>query len=193
MQIRLVVRTDAEKHWFGPRVAGNAAISRSSHPMYLSSPPPWSSLLCSIYFKEELFMDKAAVTMRVFFEEPFWVGVAERIVDQKLSVCRIVFGAEPKDYEILEFLLKNYYKLRFSPAVKTAVKESAQNPKRVQREIQKQMQSIGIGTKSQQALKLMQEQMKVERKTFSREQKEAEKQRQFDLKQLKKKEKHRGR
>lgn len=50
-----------------------------------------------------------------------------------------------------------------------------------------------IGTKSQQALKLLQEQMKTERKTKSREQKEAEKQLQFHLKQQKKKEKHKGR
>ena len=51
----------------------------------------------------------------------------------------------------------------------------------------------GIGTKSQQALKLWQEQNKLERKTQSREQKEAEKARKFELKQQKKSEKHRGR
>lgn len=51
----------------------------------------------------------------------------------------------------------------------------------------------GIGTKSQQALKLQQEQLKTERKIVSREQRGAEKQRQFELKQQKRKEKHRGR
>lgn len=65
--------------------------------------------------------------------------------------------------------------------------------KRVQREVRKQVQNAGIGTKSQQALKLQQEQLKTERKTVSREQREAEKQRQFELKQQKRKEKHRGR
>lgn len=128
-----------------------------------------------------------------FFEEPFWVGVFERISEGKLSVCKVTFGAEPKDYEIYDFILKNNYQLRFSPAVATDVKEAGRNPKRVQREVQKQIQSIGIGTKSQQALKLLQEQLKTERKTMSREQREAEKQRQFKLKQQKRKEKHRGR
>ena len=37
---------------------------------------------------------KASLT--VFFEEPFWVGVFERIEDGKLSVCKVTFGAEPE-------------------------------------------------------------------------------------------------
>ena len=78
-------------------------------------------------------------------------------------------------------------------AVATDVKEAGHNPKRIQREVRKQLQNTGIGTKSQQALKLQQEQLKTERKTVSREQREADKQRQFELKQQKRKEKHRGR
>ncbi len=108
-------------------------------------------------------------------------------------MCKVTFGAEPKDYEVYEFVLNNYYRLRFSSAVATDVKESGRNPKRIQREVRKQVQNIGIETKSQQALKLQQEQLKTERKIVIREQREAEKQRQFELKQQKKKEKHRGR
>ncbi len=138
-------------------------------------------------------MDKVLGKLTVFFEEPFWVGVFERVSDRKLSVCKVTFGAEPKDYEVYEFVLKNYYRLRFSPAVATDVKEAGRNPKRVQREVRKQVQNNGIGTKSQQALKLQQEQLKTERRIVSRKQREAEKQRQFELKQQKRKEKHRGR
>ena len=138
-------------------------------------------------------MDKVSGKLTVFFEEPFWVGVFERVSDGKLSVCKVTFGAEPKDYEIYDFILKNYYRLRFSPAVATDVKEIGRNPKRVQREVRKQLQNTRIGTKSQQALKLQQEQLKTERRIVSREQREAEKQRQFELKQQKRKEKHRGR
>lgn len=65
----------------------------------------------------------------------------------------------------------------------TYVKETGRNPKRVQRKVRKQIQNTGIGTKSQQALKLQQEQLKTERKTVSRKQRETEKQRQFELKQ----------
>ena len=138
-------------------------------------------------------MDKVSGKLTVFFEEPFWVGVFERVSDGKLSVCKVTFGAEPKDYEIYDFVLKNYYRLRFSPAVATNVKEAGRNPKRVQREVRKQVQNTGIGTKSQQVLKLQQEQLKTERKIVSREQRETEKQRRVELKQQKRKEKHRGR
>ncbi len=138
-------------------------------------------------------MDKVSGKLTVFFEEPFWVGVFERVSEGRLSVCKVTFGAEPKDYEVYDFVLKNYYQLRFSSAVATNVKETGRNLKRVQREVRKQVQNAGIGTKSQQALKLQQEQLKTERKTVSREQREVEKQRQFELKQQKRKEKHKGR
>lgn len=138
-------------------------------------------------------MDKVLGKLTVFFEDPFWVGVFERVSNGKLSVCKVTFGAEPKGYEIYDFVLKNYYLLRFSPAVTTDIKEAGRNPKRVQREVRKQVQNTGIGTKSQQALKLQQEQLKIERKIVSREQRETEKQRQFELKQQKRREKHRGR
>ena len=137
-------------------------------------------------------MDKISGKLTVFFEEPFWVGVFEHIEDGKLSAAKVTFGAEPKDYEVQEYIQRYYYSLKFSPAVTTVVKEIKRNPKRMQREAKKQMQEIGIGTKSQQALKLQQEQNKQERKVRSQEKKEAEKLRMFELKQQKKREKHKG-
>ena len=131
--------------------------------------------------------------LTVFFEEPFWVGVFERYENRRISASKVTFGAEPKDYEIYEFILKHYYDLQFSPAVATVVKETKQNPKQRQREIKSTLEKKGVGTKSQQALKLQQEQNKQERKVRSREEKQAEADRQFELKQQKKKEKHRGR
>ena len=138
-------------------------------------------------------MDKVSVGFSVFFEEPFWVGVLEREADGKLFVSKVTFGAEPKDYEVNEFLRKNYYRLRFSPAVEAAAKESSKNPKRILREVRRQILNTGISTKSQQALKLQQEEGKLERKLLSREAREAEAQRRFEQRQQKKKEKHRGR
>lgn len=137
-------------------------------------------------------MDKISGKLTVYFEEPFWVGVFERIFDGKLSVCKITFGAEPKDYEISDFILKHYYKLKFSPAVETEMKQIADNPKRRQRNARKQLQNSGIGTKSQQALQMQREEIKNGRRQMSKEQKESEKLRQFELKQQKRKEKHRG-
>ena len=111
---------------------------------------------------------------------------------KKLSVCRVVFGAEPTDAEIYDFILKHFNHLRFSPPVKTEIKQRADNSKRRQRNAQKQLEKSGVGTKSQQALQKQYEENKLERKQKSREQREAEKQRLFELKQQKRKEKHRG-
>ena len=137
-------------------------------------------------------MSKVIGKCTVFFEEPFWISVFERNEDRKLSVAKVTFGAEPKDCEILDFVLKHYYDLQFSSAVATVVKETQKNPKRVQRDVRKEMKKTGIGTKSQQALKLQQEQNKQQRKVQNRERNRAKAQRKFELKQQKKKEKHRG-
>ena len=137
-------------------------------------------------------MDKSCGKLTVYFEEPFWVGVFERITDGKLSVCKVTFGAEPKDYDVLDFVLRHYHDLKFSPAVKAGEKQTADNPKRRQRNARKQLQNTGIGTKSQQALQLQREVMKTERRQVSREQREAQKQQQFEQRQKKRKEKHKG-
>lgn len=137
-------------------------------------------------------MDKISCMLTVFFDEPFWVGVFERTENGQLSAAKVTFGAEPKDSEVLEFALRHYYELKFSPAVETKSRKTADNPKRRQRDAHRQMSDSGIGTKSQQALKLMQEQNKTERKQLTKQQREAEKQRQFDLRQQKRREKHKG-
>ena len=138
-------------------------------------------------------MDEFQITITVFFEEPFWIGVFEKIEHGKLSASKVTFGAEPKDYEVYAFILKHYDDLQFSPAVATVVKEAMKKPKRMQRDIKKSLEKNGIGTKSQQALKLQQEQSKQEHKVRTREQKREEAERQFVMKQQQKKEKHSGR
>ncbi|MFT8888074.1 MAG: YjdF family protein [Ethanoligenens sp.] len=139
-------------------------------------------------------MSKIESKLTVFFEEPFWVGVYERISDGKLEVCKITFGSEPKDYEVYEFFLKNWSSLRFSPPVKASESHTVKaNPKRMQREIQKQLGVSGVGTKAQEALRLQHEANKTQRLEKSKQQKDAEKQLQFELHQQKRKEKHKGR
>ena len=49
--------------------------------------------------------------LTVYFEDPFWIGIFEHIENDKLSVCKVTFGAEPKDYEIQDFISKKYYSL----------------------------------------------------------------------------------
>lgn len=132
-------------------------------------------------------------SLTFLFEEPFWIGLFEITDEQGLRACKVTFGAEPTEKEVMEFVDKNWNRLQFSQAVEVpSESERKINPKRQLREAKKQIQSQGIGTKSQQALKLQQEQNKIKRKQLSKAEREAEKQRQFDLRRAKKKEKHKG-
>lgn len=137
-------------------------------------------------------MEDSSISLTVYFEEPFWVGIFERIQQGRLSAAKVTFGAEPKDGEVLEYILNEYHDLGFSPAVEAETRPMAENPKRRQRQAARQTRSTGTGTKSQQALAAQREEMKTERKKVSKEQKEAELQRRFELKQQKRKEKHKG-
>ena len=138
-------------------------------------------------------MDKVVIKLTVYFADPFWIGVAERIAGGHLSATKITFGAEPKDFEIAGFIQRHFYELRFSQSVPTERREAKKNPKTAQRDAKRQMQHVGIGTKSQQALKLQHEEKRLESRKKNREEKQAEAERLFLLKQQKRKEKHRGR
>lgn len=132
--------------------------------------------------------------LTVFYDGSYWIGIYERISAGQLEACKITFGAEPKDYEVYEYLLQNWNKLRFSPPVSAGEnKVRSISPKRRQRIVRQQLEAHGTGTKSQEALKLQREEGKQLRSERRQRQREEEKQRQFELKQQKRKEKHRGR
>ena len=136
-------------------------------------------------------MDSNLTRLTVLFEAPFWVGIFERIEGNTLSVCKVTFGAEPKDYEVLAYVLKNHSRLRFSPCVAAAIRPDAANPKRMQRQIRKQTAAGTVGTRSQQALQLQREAQKLESRP-ARASSGRKKQRRFTCRQQKRKEKHRG-
>lgn len=139
-------------------------------------------------------MDKVGISLTVFFEDPFWIAVGERISENRLRVCKITFGAEPKEFEVYEYLLSNWYRITFSPPVEGGRPVKTQvNPKRRSREARRQTECQGIGTKSQQALKLAQEQGKKQRREKSRQAAREEKERLFELHRQKMKQKHKGR
>lgn len=102
--------------------------------------------------------------LTILFDDPFWIGLYEREDDTEYSVCRIVFGAEPRDQEVYAYLLEHWRTLRFSPPRPgTEHLPPPKSPKRRQREARRMTQAAGIGTKAQQALKLQQEQGKQAR------------------------------
>lgn len=138
-------------------------------------------------------MCKIVSKLTVFFEAPFWVGIYEREYRNRFEACKITFGAEPKDYEVYDFMLKNWGKLKFISSIQSnQIDKRYVNPKRMHRSIVKELQNTGIGTKAQKALQLQREQNKTDRKHFLQEAKSLKKERQFELRQEKRKSKHRG-
>lgn len=138
-------------------------------------------------------METGRMKLTVLFDPPFWVGLFEREAGGRYEACRIVFGAEPRDFEVYDFILTRYGQLRFSPALAAERGEDRKvNPKRAQRLVRRQVQTAGPGTRAQQALQLQREQNRAERRAVSRETREAEKVRRCQLRREKRREKHRG-
>ena len=116
--------------------------------------------------------------MTVYFDNPYWVAMLESLENESIRICRVVFGQEPKDYQVQAFLLKNFRSLQFSRPMEIGegyIKKTPVNPKRVQREINKLKAQKGISTKAQIALSKEREQNKLEKKKKSKEKKELEK------------------
>ncbi|WP_315080943.1 YjdF family protein [uncultured Clostridium sp.] len=135
-----------------------------------------------------------SVKLTVLFNEPFWIGVFEIEEGEYYKVSKVTFGSEPKEEEIFNFVLKNYYSLKFALQEIEDEKylKKRENPKRAQRAIKKELKSKGIGTKAQIAIKEQHETNKIQRKKKSKEEKESEQIRKFEIKQNKKKKKHKG-
>ncbi|WP_010250688.1 YjdF family protein [Acetivibrio cellulolyticus] len=131
--------------------------------------------------------------LTVYFDDPFWVEVFERFDEGLLETSRVVFGAEPKDYEVYAFILENYYKLRFSRPIRVDFESGKRiNPKRLQRKVRKETSDSGIGTKAQQAIKLEHEARKQEQKKTSKEKREELEQLKFEKRQEKRRKRKRG-
>ena len=104
--------------------------SRGRAGVRISNLPPWLSLLCMvIYIKEESTMQiSVSSTLTVFHDGQFWVGLAEHVEDGRYGVARIVFGAEPSNEEILQFVISKWAKLTFFGGNPAEASEPAKTP-----------------------------------------------------------------
>lgn len=133
--------------------------------------------------------------LTILFNGQFWEGVVESNQDGCLKAGRHVFGSEPKDSEVLDFV--NHLALKLLEAAASSVEVAGVegkrlNPKRRSREVAKEMSSRGISTKAQEALQLELELHKKEKKLQSKAEKEEEKEQKRLLARQKAKERHRG-
>lgn len=135
-------------------------------------------------------MIQGSCKLTVFFQNQFWVGIFEGESENEYSVARVVLGSEPTEAQLYEFILKNYNQIPFKKIQSQIFStQKKTNYKRLQREVKKQQKEKGMGTKAQNAIKLQHESAKVERR---RKRKESERDKMYELKQMKKKEKYKG-
>lgn len=141
-------------------------------------------------------MNAAKIQATIFFEKRFWVGTFERTDKEGYAVARHIFGAEPNDSEVYEFVLNHFLELNFGEPREFHLEIKRMNPKRVQREVRREMEKIKESTKpstfAQDYMREELEKKKLEKKRLSSAEKQARKDEQFAIKQEKKKEKHRG-
>ena len=138
-------------------------------------------------------MEQNICHFTVLFQDPFWIGLAERWDASCYQVCRTVFGAKPTDAQLYQWLLHCWSKLAFSaPVPDGGPRPLGRNPKREQRQTRKITQAQGMGTKAQQALSRQREQSTQERQSAQRSEKQVQQKEHFRLRQQKKREKRRG-
>ncbi len=131
-------------------------------------------------------------TLTVYHDGQFWVGLAERVEDGRYGVARIVFGTEPSNEEILQFITGKWAKLAFFGDDPTEASKPAKNPKRRAREASRALKQPAMGTKAQQALASQREAMKRESVRARSQRRADEAEARFEQRKLKRKQKHRG-
>lgn len=136
------------------------------------------------------------IKVTVLLEKSFWVGIFERNDQDGFAVARNIFGEEPTDVELYHFILNNFDVLRFTEPQNFTLIIKRKNPKRRQREVRREMENAKKGlpniSHAQEVLKLALEKNKEVKKIISKAEKEACFEERFQLKQAKRKKKHRG-
>jgi Protein of unknown function (DUF2992) len=133
--------------------------------------------------------------LTVFFNGQFWEGVVEIFDDNNLKVGRYIFGTEPQDAEILAFIVSNNVLgllEQATAAAATALLSKRVNPKRLARQVRKEMSERGISTMAQDVMRQNLEERKQESKKLSKIEKEAEESAKRLLSRQKAKARHRG-
>ncbi|MBX9970736.1 YjdF family protein [Priestia aryabhattai] len=136
------------------------------------------------------------MSLTIYHDDQFWVGIIEVVEDGKLRAFRYVFGAEPKDTEILDFI---YYKILniINQSVHSGLDVKGKsnkkiNPKRLQRQVAKEINKLGISTKAQEAMKQEYEEKKKSKKKRAKQYREELKEQKYLMKKQKAKAKHKG-
>ncbi|MGM0169295.1 hypothetical protein IGI39_003611 [Enterococcus sp. AZ135] len=132
--------------------------------------------------------------LTIYFDGSFWCGLVEAETDGHYQAIRYVFGPEPKDADVFEFIAKRLpHLLEQSGTVSAKQKsEKKMSPKRMQRLINREKQQPVVSTKAQLAISELRDQAKTANKVLKRQRKAEYAEARFQQKQAKKREKHKG-
>jgi len=111
------------------------------------------------------------VKLTVFYDGQFWVGVVEEIVNGKLRAGRYLFGSEPKDQEVFAFVNTKLLDFMNGLSEQLSVENrqpKKMNPKRLARQVAREMKANGVSTFAQAALQLEYEKRKKEKQILRR-------------------------
>ncbi|WP_255950335.1 YjdF family protein [Streptomyces odontomachi] len=141
-----------------------------------------------------------SVTLTIRFDAPFWVGVLEVEEAGAVRATRHVFGGEPTDAELHQFLLRHGTALlaraEANPPVPAETRRPArQNPKRAVRLAAREAARVAQGqrgTASQEALRLELEQRKSSGAAEARRRRQDAAERRYALAKAKRRRRKRG-
>jgi len=134
--------------------------------------------------------------LTVFFEGEWWLGIVEEVRGGKLRAVRHVFGAEPYDAEVMEFVQREMIPRIEAVSQSAYVKpmdERRINPKRLARQAGQEIKRVGASDAAKDSLMRELEHRKKVRRVETHEMREAEKERKREIAVQKAKQKHRGR
>ncbi len=141
-------------------------------------------------------MKQYTIKVTVLLENTFWIGVFERNDKDGYAVAKNIFGSEPTDAELYDFIFAHFEKLRFTQPQDFKLIIKRKNHKRMLREVKREMekakQGLSSTTHAQEVLRIDLEKNKKLKKVNTKAQKEAEREEKFQQKQQKRKQKHRG-
>lgn len=117
--------------------------------------------------------------LTVYYDGQFWIGVIEVVIGGKLRAVRHLFGKEPKDSEVLHFVHHQLLQA-LSQAEQEGVRLDARrlrkiNPKRLQRQVSKELKNAGVSHKAQEAIKQELDARKRKKQRLTKEQRERKK------------------
>ena len=134
--------------------------------------------------------------LTIYYDGQFYIGLIETVTDNTLKAYRHIFGNEPKDQEVLEFVNRDLLPLiqkhkQVGVTIDKKLKKKV-NPKRLQRSVSKELKQPFFSSKAQEAIKKDYEQRKKVKLTKNKQHREEQKQHKRDIKIQKAKRKHRG-